>query len=174
MNAQQAIENAAGKFDTPAFAILTRCEQSGVHLRVEDESLKAKGNCDTIAAWQPMIQRHRSEIIASLSGQSFTPADDAGELATLAADYQELTACILELCQLAGYSVEVQGRMLTARQYLYPFLYATECAYFRLQVIRVKAGVYLSGVEPSQTVGNAQASNDTQEARMTHSARRAA
>lgn len=33
-------------------------------------------------------------------------------------------------------------RMLTARRNLYPFQYATECAYFRLQVIRARAGTY--------------------------------
>lgn len=62
--------------------------------------------------------------------------------ATLAADYQELTACIIELCQLVGYPEEVRERMLAARRNLYPSLITTEAAYFRLQVIRARAGTY--------------------------------
>lgn len=138
MNAVQVIENAAGKFDTPALAIITRCEQSGVQLRVEGEHLKAKGNRETIAAWQAMIQRHKPEVIAALTGAK----SDADFVDTLAADSEELTACIIELCQLAGYTDEVRERMLEARRNLYPFQVATECAYFRLQVVRAKAGVY--------------------------------
>ena len=141
MNAQQAIECAAGKFDTPALAILTRCEQSGVMLRMEGEHLKAKGNRETIAAWQAMIQRHKREIMAILIGQP-SLKDDTTELATLRADYEELTACISELCQLAGYSDEARDRMLAARCNLYPYLYATEAAYFRLQVVRARSGAY--------------------------------
>ena len=114
MNAQQAIECAAGKFDTPALAILTRCEQSGVMLRMEGEHLKAKGNRETIAAWQAMIQRHKREIMAILIGQP-SLEDDTTELATLRADYEELTACISELCQLAGYSDEARDRTVVRR-----------------------------------------------------------
>lgn len=142
MNARKVIADAAGKFDTSALAILSRCAQSGVQLRMEGEHLKAKGDRDTIAAWQPMIQRHKPEIIAALSGQQFTAADDANDLATLAADYQELTASISELCQLTGYTIEARERMLEARRKLYPFQYSTECAYFRLQVVRAKAGAF--------------------------------
>lgn len=138
MNAQQVIVDAAGRFDTSAQAILARCEQSGVQIRMEGEHLKAKGNRETITAWQPMIQRHKPEIIATLTGQpTATEADD-----TLLADYEELTICIIELCQLAGYEGEIRERMLNARRNLYPYLYATECAYFRLQVIRARAGAY--------------------------------
>jgi len=142
MNAPQVyaelIENAAGKFDTPALAILTRCEQSGVLLRVEGGHLKAKGNRETIAAWQAMLQRHKPELIAALTG-----AESGADFAdTLTADYEELTACIIELCQLAGYSDEARERMLDARGNLYQFQYSTECAYFRWQVIRARAGAY--------------------------------
>lgn len=141
MKAQQVIQDAAGKFDTPALAILSRCEQSGVMLRMEGEHLKAKGNRETIAAWAAMIQRHKPEVIAALTGQpSITEA--ANDSATLAADYEELTACIVELCQLAGYSDDARERMLAARRDLYPFQYATECAYFRWQVARARAGAY--------------------------------
>lgn len=142
MNAQQAIVDAAGKFDTPALAILARCEQSGVQLRMEGEHLKAKGNRETIAAWQAMIRRHKPEVIAALTGQPSTTGAAANDSATLAADYQELTACITELCQLAGYADEARERMLAARRNLYPFQYATECAYFRWQVVRARAGAY--------------------------------
>jgi len=138
MNAAQVIEYAAGKFDTPALAILTRCEQSGVQLRVEGGHLKAKGNRETIAAWQAMIQRHKPEVIAALTGAE----SGAGFMDTLAADSEELTACIDELCRLAGYSGEVREKMLAARRGLYPFEYAKECAYFRWQVIRARAGAY--------------------------------
>lgn len=138
MNARQIIEDAAGKFDSPALAILTRCEQSGVQLRVEGEHLKAKGNRETIEAWQAMIQRHKPEIIAALTGAE----SEANFVDTLAADSGELTACIIELCQLAGYADEVRERMLEARRNLYPFQVATECAYFRWQVIRARAGAY--------------------------------
>lgn len=144
MNAQQVIVDAAGKFDTPAQAILTRCEQSGLRLRVEGEHLKAKGSRETIAVWQAMIQRHKPEVIAALTGQPSTEAA-VNDSATLAADYAELTDCIIELCQLVGYSDELQNRMLAARQNLYPYLYATEAAYFRLQVIRARAGAYWHG-----------------------------
>lgn len=141
MTAQQVIENAAGKFDAPALAILARCEQSGLNLRLDDGHLKAKGNRETIAAWQAMIQRHKPEIIAALAGQDrVAQADD--DMATLAADYQELTACIIELCQLAGYEDATRDRMLAARQNLPPYLYVTEAAYFRLQTIRARAGAY--------------------------------
>ena len=142
MNAQQVIEDAAGNFDTPALAILARCAQSGVHLRVEGEHLKAKGNRETIAAWQAMIRRHKPEVIAALTGQPPPPKTAANDSATLAADYEELTACIIELCQLAGYADEARERMLAARRNLYPFQYAKECAYFRWQVIRARAGAY--------------------------------
>lgn len=138
MNALEVIDDAAGKFDTPALAILTRCEQSGVMLRVEGEHLKAKGNRETIAAWQAMIQRHKPEVIAALTGEKL----EADFVDTLAADSEELAGCISELCQLAGYSDEARERMLDARRNLYPFQYATECAYFRLQVIRARAGAY--------------------------------
>ncbi len=139
-NAEQVIIDAAGKFDTPAQAILTRCEQSGVLIRVEGQHLKAKGNRETIAAWQAMIQRHKPEVIAALTGQpATTEADDS---AKLAADYAELTACIIDLCQLAGHSADARDRMLAARHALYPFQYSTECAYFRWQVVRAKAGTY--------------------------------
>ena len=142
MNDQQVIEDAAGEFDTPALAILARCEQSGVYLRVEGEHLKAKGNRETIAAWQAMIRRHKPEVIATLAGQPYPPKTTANDSATLAADYKELTACIIELCQLAGYADEAQDRMLAARRNLYPFQYTTECAYFRWQVIRARADEY--------------------------------
>lgn len=145
MNAQQVIIDAAGKFDTPAQAILTRCEQSGVQLRVEGERLKAKGDRETIAVWQTMIQRHKPEVIAALTGQPTTTETAANDSATLAADYEELTACIIELCQIAGYADEVRDRMLAARRNLYPFQYSTECAYFRWQVVRAKAGTYWHG-----------------------------
>lgn len=138
MNAQQVIEIAAGKFDTPALAILARCEQSGVQLRMEGEHLKAKGNRETIAAWQSMIRRHKPEVIAALTGAE----SEADFVDTLAADSEELTACIMELCQLVGYADEVRERMLVARRNLYPFQVATECAYFRWQVIRARAGAY--------------------------------
>lgn len=138
MNAAQVIEYAAEKFDTPALAILTRCKQSGVQIRLEGEHLKAKGNRETIAAWQAMIQRHKPEVIAALTGTK----SEADFVDTLAADSEELTACIIELCQLAGYSDDVRERMLEARRNLYPFQYSTECAYFRLQVIRARAGAY--------------------------------
>lgn len=138
MNAVQVIEYAAEKFDTPALAILARCEQSGVQLRVEGERLKAKGNRETIAAWQAMIQRHKPEVIAALTGAK----SEADFVDTLAADSEELTACIIELCQLAGYADDVRERMLEARRNLYPFQIATECAYFRWHVIRARAGAY--------------------------------
>ncbi|MCR4305129.1 MAG: hypothetical protein NUV63_13065 [Gallionella sp.] len=142
MNARQVIIDAAGKFDTPAQAILTRCEQSGVQLRVEGEHLKAKGNRETIAAWQAIIQRHKPEIIAALTGQPPTTEAAANDNATLGADYAELTACIIELCRLAGYADDARERMLAARCNLYPYLYATEAAYFRLQVVRARSGAY--------------------------------
>jgi len=138
MNAQQVIEDAAGKFDTPAQAIIARCEQSGIQLHVEDGKLKAKGNRETIAAWQAMIQCHKPEIIAALTGA----ISEADFMDTLAADSEELTACILELCQLAGYADDVRERMLEARRNLCPFRIATECAYFRLHVIRARTGMY--------------------------------
>ena len=138
MKAQQVIQDAAGKFDTSALAIVTRCEQSGLHLRMEGKHLKAKGNRDTIAAWQAMIQRHKPEVIAALTGAE----SGADFVDTLAADSEELTACIIELCQLAGYSDEARERILEARRNLYPFQVATECAYFRWQVIRARAGAY--------------------------------
>ena len=138
MNAQKLIEDAAGIFGTPAQALLTRCEQSGLHLRVEGEHLKVKGNGETIAAWQAMIQRHKPEVIAALIGENA----DADFVDTLAADSEELTASIMELCQLAGYSDEARDRMLAARHNLYPFQIATEAAYFRWQVIRVREGAY--------------------------------
>jgi alpha-ketoglutarate-dependent taurine dioxygenase len=138
MNAAQVIENAARTFDTPALAILARCEQSGLHLRMEGEHLKAKGNREVIEAWQPMIQRHKPEVIAALIGENA----DADFVDTLAADSEELTASIMELCQLAGYSDEARDRMLAARHNLYPFQIATEAAYFRWQVIRVREGAY--------------------------------
>ena len=172
--ADQVIQNAAGKFNTPARAIIAGCKQSCVTLRLDGDHFKAKGDRETIAAWSPMIQRHRPEIVAALAGQIFTPADDAGELATLAADYQELTTCIIELCQLAGYTGEARERMLEARQNLYPFQIAIECAYFRLQVTRAKTGTYWDALQPSQTPGNATASPDTREARVEHPARRTA
>lgn len=140
MNAEQVIENAAGQFDTQAKAILTLCEKSGVHLRAEGGNLKAKGNRELIAAWQAMILRHKPEVIAHLTGKPTEAAANDSE--TLAADYAELTACIIELCQLAGYPGETRERWLAARRNLYPFQYAIECAYFRWQVIRAKAGVY--------------------------------
>lgn len=138
MNAAQVIEDAALTFDTPALAILTRCQQSGLNLRMEGEHLKAKGNREVIEAWQPMIQRHKPEVIAALIGEG----SGADFVDTLAADSEELTACIMELCQLAGYSDEARDRMLAARRNLYPFQIATEAAYFRLQVIRARAGAY--------------------------------
>jgi RIO-like serine/threonine protein kinase len=140
VNAQKLIEDAVGIFDTPAQAILARCEQSGLHLRVEGEHLKVKGNGETIAAWQAMIQRHKPEVIAALIGNG----SEADIVDTLAADSEELTASIMELCQLAGYSDEARDRMLAARRNLYPFQIATEAAYFRLQVIRARAGAYWS------------------------------
>ena len=142
MNVRQVISDAAGRFDTSAQAILARCEQTGVILRMEGEHLKAKGNRETIAAWQAIIQRHKPEVVAALTGQTPTTEAAANDNATLAADYEELTACIIELCQLAGYADETRERMLEARRNLYPFQYATEGAYFRLQVIRAKAGTY--------------------------------
>lgn len=148
--AEQFLENAAGKFETSALAILARCEQSGVTLRMEGDHLKAKGNREIITAWQAIIGRHKPEIIAALSGSSHdgsqfvpqTAEEIAKDKARLLADYEELTACIIELCHVAGYSNDTRDRMLEARQSLYPYLYATECAYFRLQVIRAKSGVY--------------------------------
>lgn len=91
---------------------------------------------------------------------------------TLETDYADLTACIIELCQLAGYSGEVRERMLTARQNLYPRLYATELAYFRLQVMRAKAGAYWGSVEPSRSSGDATPSPNSSEGRMAHPAGR--
>ena len=73
--------------------------------------------------------------------------DDANADDTLLADYEELTACIVELCQLAGYPDEARDRMLDARRNLYPFQYSTECAYFRLQVIRSRAGAYWHDIQ---------------------------
>lgn len=142
MNAQQVIDTAAEKFDTPALAILTRCKQSGLHLRVEDGFLKVKGNRETISAWRAIIQRHKPEVVAALTGKPSATEAAANDAVTLTEDYQELTACIIELCELVGYSDETQKRMLDARRNLYPFQYATECAYFRLQVIRARAGTY--------------------------------
>lgn len=142
MNAQQAIINAAGTFDTPAQAILARCEQSGLQLRVEGEHLKAKGHRETIAAWQALIQRHKPEVIAALTGQPSPAIEDAIDLATLAADYEELTICITELCRLVGYSDDARERMLDARRSLTPAQVAQECAYFRWQVIRARIGTY--------------------------------
>lgn len=142
MNARQIINDAAMRFDTPAHAILARCDQSGIQLQVEGENLKVKGNREVIAAWQGMIQRHKPGVIAALIEQPSTEETAANDNEILAADYNELTACIIELCQLAGYTDEARERMLEARQNLYPYLYATECAYFRLQVVRAKAGTY--------------------------------
>lgn len=142
MNAHQVIADAAEEFDTPAQAILARCEQSGVQLWVEGEHLKAKGNRETVASWQDMIRRHKPEVIAALTGQLSTTEAAANDSATLAADYEELTACIIELCRIAKYSDDVRERMLAARCNLYPFQYATECAYFCLQVARAKVGMY--------------------------------
>jgi hypothetical protein len=139
MNAAQVIEYAAGKFDTPAQAILTYSEQTGVQLRLEEgERLKAKGDREVIAAWQPMIQRHKVEIVAALAGRE----SDADFVDALVADSEELAACIIELCQLAGYADDARARMLAARDKIYPFHLAIECAYFRLQVIRARAGEY--------------------------------
>jgi hypothetical protein len=140
MNATQVIEEAGRIFETPAQAIIARCEMCGVHLRMEGEHLKAKGSREIIAEWQAMIQRHKPEIIAALSGVS----SEADFVDTLAADSEELTACIMELCQLAAYPDEARDRILAARRNLYPFQIATECAYFRCQVIRVRAGTYWS------------------------------
>ncbi len=142
MYAQQVIDDVTGEFDTPALAILAGCEQSGVQLRVEGEHLKAKGNRETIEAWQAMIRRHKPEVIAALTGRPYPTKTAANDSATMAADYQELTACITELCQLAGYADEARERMLEARRNLYPFQYSTECAYFRLQVVRAKTLAY--------------------------------
>ncbi|MGO8755547.1 MAG: hypothetical protein ACLQHK_10000 [Gallionellaceae bacterium] len=65
--------------------------------------------------------------------------------ATLAADYEELTAGIIKVCQLAGYPDEVRDRMLVAGRNLYPFRIATEAAYFRLQVLRSAQGLVYTG-----------------------------
>jgi hypothetical protein len=142
MKAEKIISDAIGKFDSTAQAILTYCEESGLQLRVEGGELRIKGEKEVFASWQPILARHKPEIIAHLSGQPYTSKDDAAELATLGADYAELTACIIELCQFAGYVDDMKNRMLAARQNLFPFKYGIEAAYFRLQVIRAKAGVY--------------------------------
>ena len=144
MKARKIINDAAMWFDTPAHAILARCEQSGIQLGIEGKNIKAKGNREIIAAWRGMIQRHKSGIIAALTGQPLTEEIAEKDNEILAADYNELTDCIIELCQIAGYSDYARDRMLSARQNLYPFLYASECAYFRLQVILAKTGKYWS------------------------------
>jgi len=137
---QQVVESAAGKFDNAAWAILKRCEQSGVQIRVVDGHLKAKGNSESISAWYSMIQRHKSEIIAALTGTE----SNVDFMDTLRSDSEELTACIIELCHLAGYSDDARDRMLAVRRNLYPFQIATEAAYFRLQVECAKTGKYPS------------------------------
>lgn len=166
MKAQQVIIAAAGKFDTPALAILARCEQSGLHLRMEGEQLKVKGSREIISAWQAMIQRHKPEVTAALAGKPSATAANGNE--ALSADYAELTACIIDLCQLAGYSDEARDRMLAARHNLYPFQYATECAYFRLQVLRAKSKTYWGSAEPLQLSGNTNATPNIYEARVEH------
>lgn len=157
MNAQKVMVDAAGKFDTSAQAILVRCGQSGVMLRMEGEHLKAKGNRETIAAWQPMIQRHKTTIIAALTGQPTISEAVTNDSATVAADFAELADCITELCQLAGYSTEAQVRMLAARHALKPYQYATEAAYFRLQVVRAKAGTYWNSLGDTNPSSNSHA-----------------
>ena len=146
MSALHTTIDAAGKFDSPAHAIVTRCEQSGVVLWVEKEgSIKAKGNRETIGAWQPLIKRHKPGVIAVLTERPQPAVDAAYDDATLAEDYSELTLCIVELCELEVYPKESQIRILAARKNLYPFQYAIECAYFRWQVERAKGGVYWNG-----------------------------
>ncbi len=142
MNALQTIADSARRFATPALAILKRCEQSGLQLHVEGDHLKAKGSREIITSWQRIIQRHKPEIIATLSGLPSTSEHSANDEDTLLADYDELTACIVELCQLAAYEDEARDRMLAARRNLFPSQYAAEAAYFCLQVIRSKAGTY--------------------------------
>ena len=107
---------------------------------MKGEQLSAKGRNDIVDEWKPIIQRHKPEIIAALTG-----AESAADCVdTLIADYEELTACIIELCQIAGYPEEAQVKMLAARRNLYPFQIAPEAAYFRLQVIRAKIGEYFA------------------------------
>ncbi|MGA8149256.1 MAG: hypothetical protein WB870_17010 [Gallionellaceae bacterium] len=158
------IMEAAGQFHSPALAILARVELSGVHLRLDDGNLIAKGNRQTITAWQPMIQRHKPEIIAALTGQT-CHADGDG---VLAADYAELTDCIGELCQLVGYADDIRDRMLAALRNLYPVQVASECAYFRLQVIRAGAGTYW------QDHGGTTTPATTDKSNLAHPGRRAA
>ncbi len=143
MSAQRKVVVGAETFDNPATAIVTRCEQSGVILWVEkDGRIKAKGNREAFNAWQTIIKRHKLGVIAVLTEQSQPTIDTAYEDAVLKEDYLELTLCIIELCQLAEFSAESRTRMLAARRNLYPFQYAIECAYFRWQIERAKAGVY--------------------------------
>ncbi|MGC2048297.1 MAG: hypothetical protein WA635_06780, partial [Gallionella sp.] len=108
MTAEQIILEAAGRFDSTAQAILARCKQSGLSLVVAGEVLRLNGDKEIIAAWKPTLIRHKPAIIAALTGQPYASA--ANELLTLGADYRELTACIVELCQLAGYSTEQRDR----------------------------------------------------------------
>lgn len=143
MSAQHTTVDAAGKFDSPAHAIVTRCEQSGVVLWVEKErSIIAKGNRETILAWQPLIKRHKPGVIAVLTDQPQPTIAATYDDATLAEDYRELTFCITELCALEEYSEESRKQMLAAQKNLHPFQYAIECAYFRWQLERARAGVY--------------------------------
>lgn len=138
MTVSEIVKNAAGDFDTPAQAIITRCKQTGVQLRVDGERLTAKGNSEVIAEWGPIISRHKPAIIAELTGQEFD-ADVHCNNKTMAADHADLIASVIELCQIAGYSKEDQERMLEASRKLAPYLVTTECVYFRWQAIRAKA-----------------------------------
>ena len=137
---------------TLALTILTRSQQVGLNLRIEGEHLKAKDNREVIEAWQSMIQRHRLEVIAALTGE----VSDADFVDTLGADSEELTASIKEICPLAGNSDDARNRMLSARRNHYPFQIATESAYFRLQVIRARAGAYWDMCRVMSQVGSMQ------------------
>jgi hypothetical protein len=82
MIAQQFIFEASGKFDNPAQAILERCKQSGVQLRVEGTRLKAKGSSESISAWKALIQRHKPEIVAELAEQHYKNNIDINQYIT--------------------------------------------------------------------------------------------
>jgi hypothetical protein len=142
MTAAKLIDSASKRHDTAAKAILSYCEQSGLSLRVEDEKIKVRGPTEIIAAWSPIIKRHRLEIMAELELTGATTDAHDLDARAICADYEELTACIVELCKLVGYSDDVQARMHAARRNLTPAQVPAEAAYFRMQLIRAQAGKY--------------------------------
>lgn len=148
MNARFDLINATEDFESPALAIVTRCRQSGVTLWVEKgDHIKAKGSRKIIEAWQAIIKRHKSAVIAVLTGKPLDSKEEMFADEALKADHLELTICIIELCEIVGHSHESRKRILDARKNLYPYQYPIACAYFLWQRERAKAGGYWEGSE---------------------------